>query len=690
MNQAQDNASRQDIPLSNGKQALVVKVQPGATPEEIIKTIGTDKPEAVILILGEIAITDEIKQAQLSQLFSRGLAHAAIQHNTLVMERGVDSKTMETLIKSLSDRANRTSLARKDNNDQESEKEGNETEPPEGNPPYFVAVQNDSSDIAIETLYAVAEKINPGIPILAILVGGQDAAGEEIVGCVRRGWPILIIEDSGGFAEKLQDAQEAKEQYFKKLSEWKPSKPDEPEPAPTLIKIKDSVVAEVISNHRLLFFIKDPVVAEVLVDGNLLFFPIAETPEKLILSINLRLQENNILNQIHTQRKIYSDEGNWQEKVFRQQQAWILLLGVLITTLAAIKSAFKGLLVFPISNTQVDILNIILIGLTALLAFLIAGSNRFNPGNKWVKMRTAAEAFKREMFRYSTHAGIYSDIQVFLNKTTREATLARMLEAISRQWVEGNLDYKLFPIPDRSKKSSRKQTGGAAKNTQQQHSTANLPPYLPPDRYIVERVEHQINFYKNRSAKLARRLTLWQWAILALGATSTLLAALHLEFTITITTAAATALATYLEYTQVSNTLKQYNHAILALTNIYNWWVALGADQADQDNIDKLVDHVETTLQSEQAGWIQQMQTALTELREQQAKKGTGSSVTGPIIPEQKASSAGKASQNGQSTPSDETDTLQADGQQNTSGTDDSGSGDTGTKGITKPLDTSD
>ena len=81
----------------------------------------------------------------------------------------------------------------------------------------------------------------------------------------------------------------------------------------------------------------------------------------------------------------------------------------------------------------------------------------------------------------------------------------------------------------------------------------------------------------------------------------------------------------YLEYNQVANTLKQYNQAALSLINIKNWWVALGADQVDQKNIDKLVDLVETTLQTESSGWVQQLQSALAKLHTQQAKQDENS-----------------------------------------------------------------
>jgi hypothetical protein len=68
-------------------------------------------------------------------------------------------------------------------------------------------------------------------------------------------------------------------------------------------------------------------------------------------------------------------------------------------------------------------------------------------------------------------------------------------------------------------------------------------------------------------------------------------------------------IVTHLEYMQVTNTLKGYNRAAQSLENIRNWWVALTTvEQAEPDNIDKLVDITENTLQSEQSGWVQQVQ----------------------------------------------------------------------------------
>jgi hypothetical protein len=435
---------------------------------------------------------------------------------------------------------------------------------------------------------------------------------------VQQGWPVLVITGSGGFADDVQQAWQAKQDYIIALFKWNQSSSKETKPDPP--------------------FVPDPVLAEVIADGDLHFFSITDLPENLDRRIDLRLKANNILTEALAQQRVYSADARQRQYVFHLQQNWILILGVLIVALAALATFSKQMqwnVPIQVGSFKVnfpdDALNIVLISLPVVLALLIAGANRFNPGNKWISMRTAAEGFKREMFRYRTHTGIYSDSMVIQNKTTREATLARMIEAITRQWVEGSLDYTIFPGQASSRRSKKSQTGSNAKQSGQSETEDTHFDYLPPNRYITERLDDQVSYYKKSSLKLGRTLTILQWLILGLGGLATFLAAIHFDLVITVTTASATALATYLAYNKVSDTLKQYNHAILSLTNIKNWWISLGDNQADPSNIDKLVDHVETTLQSEQAGWVQQMQTALTELRAQQAQHGADSSTTGPI-----------------------------------------------------------
>jgi hypothetical protein len=456
---------------------------------------------------------------------------------------------------------------------------------------------------------ALAEELSQG-PILTVLVNGSPLAKDEVVRSVRQGWPVLVITGSGGFADAIQQAWQAKQDYIVELSKWNQSSSKESKPVPS--------------------FIPDPLLAEVIVDGDLLFFSITDTPENLERRIDLRLKTRGILQEVYEQRREYASDARQHQKTFHLQQNWILFLGVLITALAAFQTFYKqthvqlALSVGNLNVTLESVLYIALLGLPIVLSVLITGANRFNPGNQYITRRAAAEAFSREMFRYRTRTGIYSDSMVIQNWTTREATLTRMTEAITRQWVEGNLDFTIFPGQAPSTRSQQSQTW--SKRTEE-----SLSDYLPPNRYITDRLDNQLDYYKKSSLKLGRQLLRLEWLILGLGGLGTFLTSLNAEVFTTVSTACATALVSYLAYRQVANNLKQYNHIILSLTNIKNWWEALGENQADPSNIERLVEHVETTLQSEQAGWVQQMQSALTLVSTQHVQHGNDSTVTEPI-----------------------------------------------------------
>ena len=633
MNEVQRNVPGNKVAFADGRQTTLVETLPGTSASELITKLGLATADAVtpkstVLIIGGTNVPDADSQARLFQLFTRGLTRAVAENSTLIIDGTIAGGVMTALSKALLDRNIKAPLLGIANDSQITWPGRDGVDGADGrkmlesNYTHFVVVKSPDSDGVIDKMYEIAEILSQNIPVLTILVNDSPVAKDEVVRSVRQGWPILVIGGSGGFADQIQKAWQGKQDYIRALSAWKPGDPNKPIPP----------------------FIADPVLAEVIAEGDLHFFPIIEEPEKLELYIDLRLKANDILSQAQAQYKVYSDDAKQQEAIFRRQQFFILVLGVIITFLAVIQSFYMQiqekvhwLPSGSFSAVLGGVLYYILIGLPVLMALLIAGANRFNPGNRWVTMRAATEAFKRELFRYRTRTGIYSNMQVILNKTTREATLAKSLETISREWLERNSDFAMFPAPIRYPSARVAQKGVAPKTLEQRKppkqgkSKGRLSVYLAPKRYIEERLVDQLNFYKDRSQKLGRKLAQLQWIILILGGAATLLAALHFELVITVTTAIATALVTYLEYNQVANTLKQYNHAILTLTNIQNWWVALEDAQADQANIDKLVNYVETTLQTEQVGWVQQMQTALTELRAQQAKQGEDSSAAEPI-----------------------------------------------------------
>jgi len=105
------------------------------------------------------------------------------------------------------------------------------------------------------------------------------------------------------------------------------------------------------------------------------------------------------------------------------------------------------------------------------------------------------------------------------------------------------------------------------------------------------------------------------------GALGTLLAALGNEWVawIALTSAVASALLAYVGYKQFDTTLTSYNQTATDLQNLQAWWTALLPDeQAQPENVDKLVATTETVLATEQDGWAQSMTNALASLRTQQ------------------------------------------------------------------------
>ena len=145
--------------------------------------------------------------------------------------------------------------------------------------------------------------------------------------------------------------------------------------------------------------------------------------------------------------------------------------------------------------------------------------------------------------------------------------------------------------------------------------------YLSPDRYLKLRLQDQLSYYRRKTDELEKQLHRLQWIIYLAGAAGTLLVAIDLELWIALTTTIATSLTTFLQYQKVEEKLMRYNQTATDLMNVQNWWMALSPEeQANPDNIDKLVGQSEMTIHVEHASWVQEMQDALAELRAEQSR----------------------------------------------------------------------
>jgi len=400
-----------------------------------------------------------------------------------------------------------------------------------------------------------------------VMIGGGQVTLTEILHAVRRHWRVLIIDGSKGAADEL-------------LAQWN---------------------AKVAKDD-------DPVIAEILADGDLHAFPISDPPELLALRIGRELGGDSTLRQAWLRFGALDLAAVGQQKFFRRMQGLILAVSVGVTATVVLHQAVPDRCPIPFSGQDFGCgpsLHYLVIIAPIALSVLIGWTNRFHHGNRWILTRQAAEAIKREIFQFRTGAAQYRD------EVTREKDLAKAIEDVTRRLARSEANTTALPIYN----------GPIPPLYAAGEGDDGLSP-LTPDRYLEVRLDDQLKFFRKKAVRLDTLLEWLQWGILGVGGLGTLLAAIGFDLWVTLTTAIATALATYLSYRGVDSTLTNYNQTAIDLENIKGWWTALRPDeQGDPANVDALVQHTEQVLATELSGWTQRMQDTLANLRKDQEKE---------------------------------------------------------------------
>lgn len=603
----------QSVDFPNGNTARLVTTEPITQPAAaaaILQALEVKKPGAVLLISGGADTLDEAAAPRLEQLFSRGIARAALQAEAAIIDGGTHSGVMRLMGEGVADRGRGTVLlgvAPKGKVTYPGGSEASSIEdgaPLDSNHSHFVLVESDAWGSEVETMFALAEALaqkeeDATVPTFMLLVGGGEGARDEALRCVRYGWPLLVLEDSGGTADEIATA-------------W-PKRNG---------------------------FIKDPILAEIIVDGDVRLFPITNSAKELeqrILHVVHQLSGETLLRRVWHRFATYDAAAERYQAGFARSQLWILLLGVLAVALALIQTQIFGTEQPAGASWEYDALRYAIIAVPILISILVAAANRFKAGNKWILLRAAAEAIKREIFRYRTRAGIYSETErAKASKqadadVTRDARLAERVKAITGQLMKTTVnEAALRPyegqIPPEMYGAAGQDDGVSD---------------LTPARYIAIRVQDQLSFFKNKTGTLERWHKRFQWSIFIVGGIGTLLAAIGLELWVALTTAVAGAFAIYVEYRQTEYTLTKYNQTATDLENILDWWMGLTpAEQAYAHNQSLLVEQAEKALENELSGWVQQMQDTLTELQEKQVKEYEGKVRTAEEEPPGEASAS--------------------------------------------------
>lgn len=339
----------------------------------------------------------------------------------------------------------------------------------------------------------------------------------------------------------------------------------------------------------------DQELAEIVHKNRFEIFPIDGEPERLQELISGRPRDDETLQSAWAFYLGYDRAAGVQQRRFRILQALILLLGVVATLLSILYAKEPK---FPYLKPALILAPIV-------TSVLIAFSSQFRQGNKWVLLRAAAGSVLREIFRYRARAGPYNPERC--REAPKQIKLQAALQAINTSLYQ--TDVNLSHVP----------------------SAVDLPPAeqlspLSGDQYVIRRVEDQIGYYERKAGSLERRLMFWRILGYAAGGAGAFLAAVDVGEWVALTTALATAFAAKLEIDQVQNSLVQYNQALSGLRDLRVWWRSLSEwDKAAAKNVDFLVATCEHIIEGEQAGWVQQMQSALEKLRKKDAEAREGS-----------------------------------------------------------------
>jgi hypothetical protein len=575
----QPGLTAQQIRFPNKNMATLITPPSGTKVETMIAALGLKPANGVLLMVGGSAELEAGIEARLVQLFSRGLARAAADAGAAIIDGGRSSGIMAIIGRGVADRGHKSQLVGVSLADKMTYPGG----PAAGkaadehtldpNHSYFILVEGDSGGDETETMFELAQALGQGKQIATVLVGGDDLAKAQILQSVRNGWPIIVIQGSGGLADEIA-----------KLWKRRPG------------------------------FIPDADLAEISVDGRLHFYQlggaISEFERRLEQLLHFQEADQvSTLELVWHRFAEYDNNANRQQRNFARIQGSILILGIFATALALTEFTYKSL-VDVSSNLSYYLIEramyYVLLAVPITITALIAAANRFSAGNKWIFLRASAESIKKEIYRYRARAEIYSDSET--KNVSRDLKLERKVEILSSKLMQTEVNVSAIrpydgPIPPKY---------GAA-------SGDDGLSFLTPERYVVYRLQDQLNYYRQKTVSLENRLKRLQWLIYLIGGLGTLLVAVGLELWIALTTAVLTSLAAYLEYQQVENTLMRYNQTATDLSNVRSWWVALSAEeQADPVNINKLVAQTETTIHSEHSAWVQEMQDAMAELRAEQ------------------------------------------------------------------------
>lgn len=289
---------------------------------------------------------------------------------------------------------------------------------------------------------------------------------------------------------------------------------------------------------------------------------------------------------------------------YLRMRDWVIILGVIATLLAILIDIFYWR---PFSESEIGgrVLRAMLILVPIISSVILAFASKFQQGERWLALRTGAEEIKKEIYLYRTLLQGEADRQTWLNDRLGDIQ-RRVYETVGGGLV---LDSYTGPIP-RQRAATDKQREDTGFND------------LLPDEYIRYRLDDQLDWHTNKTAKLQTQRTWLQIGVFSFGGLGTFLASLanfpefgRLSIWVALTTALAAALSSWMELRRLDQTINNYGQLILELKIIRDHWYSLTAEERTGDEFFKLVIATEKVIWSQHNQFTTEMRKAVAEMR---------------------------------------------------------------------------
>jgi hypothetical protein len=198
------------ITFANGNRAVVITAPRDESVQAILKALDLAQPRALIMVFGGAKGLDDSRKTRLAELFIHAIAPAAAELGALIIDGGTQSGVMAMMGEAVARDGRRSHLwgiapkGKITHPEIAGASPVSDGAPLEPNHSHFVLVEGNEWGDETGTMLELARAFNA--PSVAILVNGGAIAKDEALQSVRNGWPLLVIEGSGRFADELSAA----------------------------------------------------------------------------------------------------------------------------------------------------------------------------------------------------------------------------------------------------------------------------------------------------------------------------------------------------------------------------------------------------------------------------------------------------------------------------------------------------